>query len=224
MVSLNLSALPLYLFSKAPVAGQAKRRLQAKLNAEQSAEVALGLLKHATTVLEDAWPGQCVLCATPDLKHGAFKYHADSSEWNTALQIEGDLGQRMYHALREGIDATGAAAVLGTDIPLLDRSILHQAFHAMSVGENVVGPSADGGFYFLGLAELPPNLFDGIEWGQSTVYGRLLSNAQSSKLALTTLPTLPDCDEFDDLQQSVRDSKQFKQALASSGFDLSLLD
>jgi len=195
------SDIPLYLFAKAPVAGRAKRRMCPPLTENQAAKVAAALLENASQIVEQGWPGQCILSATPDLSHRAFAQHQNSALWQTQIQPDTDLGGRMMHALQAGIENAGASAVLGTDIPGINSAILGQAHAALSQGRQVVGPSLDGGFYLLGLSRMPARLFAGIEWGTARVYAQLMDNASELDMALEPLPALLDCDYYDDLEQ-----------------------
>lgn len=214
---------PLYLFAKAPVADRVKRRLCPPLNAEQAAQVATAMLAHTSTVVELGWPGQKVLNVAPDLSHATFSAYQQGMNWRTRVQVQADLGERMRDVLLEGIEASGSAVVLGTDIPTLDVTILNDVFSALHSGQSVVGPSQDGGFYLLALREMPAGLFDGIEWGSVEVYARLMKNARASGVDLQPLPTLSDCDYFEDLKLAAQMVPEFDTALRRAGFDMSLL-
>ncbi len=196
-------AIPLYLFAKAPVAGRAKKRMCPPLSKDQAASLACALLENAVSIVESGWPGQCVLSATPDLSHPAFTPILQSQHWKTQLQPSLDLGGRMQQALQTGITEVGAAAVLGTDIPAINADILQQAYQALTDGQQVVGPTPDGGFYFLGVNTIPDALFSGIEWGSDQVFSRLMQNAAEIGLTLERLPALSDCDDYEDLKSTV---------------------
>jgi len=194
--------IPLYLFAKAPVAGRAKRRMCPPLSAAQAAKIAAALLTNATRIVEQGWPGQCILSAAADLSHTAFAPHRNSALWQTQIQPDTDLGGRMMQALQRGIEHAGAAAVLGTDIPAINSDILKQAHTALIQGRQVVGPSLDGGFYLLGLKAMPAQLFAGIQWGTAEVYAQLMRNAAELNLMLEPLPVLSDCDYYEDLEKA----------------------
>lgn len=218
-----MTGMPLYLFAKAPEAGQVKRRLMPPLDQAQSAQVADALLHQAVETVEHGWFGQKILNVTPDTAHPAFKPYAQGFKWRLRLQPEADLGERMREALQEGVDQYGGAVVLGTDIPALAPAILRQAFQALQAGQQVVGPSQDGGFYLLGMREVPSPLFDGITWGSNEVYARLMQNARELQLPIQVLPTLTDCDYFDDLKWAARALPDFRTVLEQAEFDLRLL-
>jgi len=215
--------VPLYLFAKAPLAGSVKRRLCPPLDAVHAAQVATAMLEHASIVVEHGWFGQKILNVTPDLSHRVFVRYQQGFKWQTRIQVQADLGERMREALHEGIEDAGAAVVLGTDIPDIDGEILREAFRALQAGQQVVGPSQDGGFYLLGMRDMPAGLFKGIEWGSAGVYARLMKNARELGVELQSLPTLSDCDYFEDLRLAAQTVPEFKNALERAGFDVGLL-
>jgi len=163
------------------------------------------------------------LNVAPDLSHAAFLTYQQGLKWQTRVQLQADLGERMTEVLLEGIQTSGAAVVLGTDIPTLDVAILGEAFQRLQAGQQVVGPSQDGGFYLLGLREMPVGLFDGIEWGGVEVYARLMGNARELGVELQVLPTLSDCDYFEDLRLAVETVPGFGEVLRRVGFDTKIL-
>jgi rSAM/selenodomain-associated transferase 1 len=218
-----MPASPLYLFAKAPVSGRVKRRMCPPLDLSQAAQVATAMLEHTSAVVEHGWPGQKVLNVAPDLSHEIFLAYQQGYKWQTRVQVHEDLGERMREVLLEGINSTGSAAVLGTDIPSLDAAILKQAFQALQAGQSVVGPSQDGGFYLLGLCDMPAGLFEGIKWGGVDVYARLMKNAHELGLGLQPLPILSDCDYFEDLRLAAQTVPAFEGALRRAGFDADLL-
>ncbi len=218
-----MTAMPLYLFAKAPEPGRVKRRLMPPLDQSQTVQVAEALLRQAVDTVEHGWFGQKVLNVSPDTSHPAFSPYAQGYRWRMRLQPEADLGERMREALQEGVDSSGGAAVLGTDIPALTPEILRQAFQALQAGQQVVGPCQDGGFYLLGLRQVPPGLFEGIQWGGTEVYARLMENARELLLPIQVLPTLSDCDYFDDLKWASRNLDGFRQKLDRAGFDRGML-
>lgn len=218
-----MTGVPLYLFAKAPVAGHVKRRMCPPLDEVQSARVALAMLNHTTAAVERGWFGQRVLNVTPDLSHSAFESYQGSIKWQSRVQIQADLGERMREVLQEGIEAYGAAAVLGTDIPAIDVGVLREVFRALQAGEQVVGPSLDGGFYLLGLREMPADLFKGIEWGTDGVYAKLMENAGLLDIKLESLPTLSDCDHIEELKRAAQTIPSFRGALREARFDMKLI-
>ncbi len=68
--------------------------------------------------------------------------------------------------------------------------------HASTKIDNaVVGPSADGGFYLLGVNSFDENLFEGIEWRTKSVFVRLKENLDRQNYLVDVLPVLTDIDD-----------------------------
>lgn len=89
----------------------------------------------------------------------------EAPEWRSAgirsprPQGEGDLGSRLENALRRALaGGKPAAIVIGTDSPDLPAELLDAARAALKDADAVLGPSADGGFYLIGLRSCPEGL------------------------------------------------------------------
>ena len=110
----------------------------------------------------------------------------------------------MAGAFREVL-ASGCTRVviIGTDAPDLPADYLRRAFRALAEeGVDVVfGPSADGGYYLLGLKSVPECLFEGIAWSTGTVLPESLAKAEAEGLLVHLLPEWHDVDTAEDLQR-----------------------
>ena len=169
--------------------GRGKTRLAATVGAERALAIYRELVTRTaaaarasglpTTVLfdpaagdEDLWPPE------------TFAYGVQPPA--------SDLGARIAAAL-DGTDGAGAL-VIGTDCPALTGAVLAEAAAALADYDAVLGPSADGGFYLLGLRAAVGQLFDGIAWSTSEVADRLRANLRRAGLTWRELPTLRDVD------------------------------
>ncbi len=193
-------AIPLYLMAKAPVAGAVKTRMRSNLTGIQSAALARQMLEQSTATACNHWCGEVVLCVTPNADHPLFVRLTRRHALATTIQRGADLGARMMQVLKCGIQYAGCAAVMGCDVPYCAGTILCDA-HAMLVrGENIIGASEDGGFYFMGLQHADDALFDGIQWGQSTVFEQVCVRARSLGIQFSELPRLRDIDRYEDVE------------------------
>jgi rSAM/selenodomain-associated transferase 1 len=115
-------------------------------------------------------------------------------------QGSGDLGQRMYSAIRRAF-AVGMARVviIGTDCPDVNPFILTEAFDALKRQDLVLGPAEDGGYYLIGLNCLIPQLFNQIQWGTDRVLAKTKNIAKKLGLSVHYLPILADVDRPEDL-------------------------
>lgn len=189
----------LIIFAKQPVAGHVKTRLQSDYSPTQAAEIATFLIQSTVQLATTSWPSEVYLYAAPDPDHPLFQGLAAEFHVHLATQADGDLGQRMSQALREGIARSGAAGILGCDVPHCSWQIIEQAHEHLAGGKNVLGPTEDGGYYFIGLQQTQPALFEGIEWGGRNVAEVTVARAQEAGLVFEMLPRLEDIDTVDTL-------------------------
>jgi glycosyltransferase A (GT-A) superfamily protein (DUF2064 family) len=99
----------------------------------------------------------------------------------------------------------GARDVLltGTDLPTLPRTHLVEALALIKKHDVVLGPTADGGYYLIGLRKMIPDLFQGIAWSTSTVFAETKKKIESAGLSLGLLPECRDLDQLDDLKHFI---------------------
>ncbi len=189
----------LILFAKQPVAGKVKTRLQRDYAPLQVAEIAAYLIRTSVQLASSSWPSKIYLYAAPDLDHALFKELARDFHIHLAPQAPGDLGQKMLQAMREGIARSGAAGILGCDVPHCPWEIIEQAHEHLANGKCVLGPAEDGGYYFIGLQQAQAALFEGIAWGGDRVAELTLARARRLGLRFEMLPVLNDIDTTEDL-------------------------
>ncbi len=84
-------------------------------------------------------------------------------------------------------------------MPHCPWQIIEQAHEYLASGKNVLGPTEDGGYYFIGLQQPQPGLFQGIEWGGSHVAADTVARAQQAGIVFKMLPRLEDIDTVDTL-------------------------
>lgn len=189
----------LILFAKQPMAGKVKTRLQRDYTPLQVAEIATFLIRASVRLASSSWPSEIYLYAAPDPDHALFKELARDFHIHLAQQAPGDLGQKMLQAMRDGIARSGAAGILGCDVPHCPWEIIEQAHEHLANGKCVLGPAEDGGYYFIGLQQAQAALFKGIAWGGDRVAELTLASARRLGLRFEMLPVLNDIDTTEDL-------------------------
>ena len=189
--------LPLMLFAKAPIAGKVKTRLQSHCSAEHAAKIAKVLLEESLIQATKYWPGKVILSVALDSEHPFLLSMCEKYSLELVVQCAGDLGQKMSATF----DEFGyPAAIMGCDAPHIKAQDLQRAHQLLSAGQNVLGPSEDGGYYFIGLTSAQPVLFSGVEWGTSTVLETTLAHARKARVEFEMLSPLNDVDEWQDVQ------------------------
>jgi uncharacterized protein len=109
-------------------------------------------------------------------------------------QADGDLGDRLVHALR----GPGRRIALGTDCPIFSPSWLLDAARAPTPA--AFGPSEDGGYWTIcvegtGGPSRTERLFRGVPWSSPDTLARSLGRARACGIGVSRLPTCYDIDE-----------------------------
>jgi len=102
----------------------------------------------------------------------------------------------MQDAFEQG---TPEVLLTGTDLPTLPRAHLVQALTLIKSQDVVLGPTADGGYYLIGLRKMVPALFDGIAWSTASVFAETRQKIEQAGLSLGLLPECRDLDTLEDL-------------------------
>ena len=183
---------------KAPAAGTVKTRLAPFLSAEQSADLAgcfaVDAMKKARNICENT------IVAFAGEKEMLETILPRNLIW--VRQTGADLGERMHNALRFAFEQNfSPLVVIGTDSPTFPPHFIERAFEALkSTPQTVLGKSADGGFYLIGLNKIVPRLFDRIEWSSPLVFEQIKRNIEKSNVVeLKLIPNWYDVDNPNDL-------------------------
>jgi rSAM/selenodomain-associated transferase 1 len=196
----------LCVFAKPPEIGQVKTRLFPALKPSDAAWLYLAFLNDITQELLDGPYRLSFAWAIPggsDLpKHGGVESEEQAGE---------DLGERLYNAFAAGLEEAETMVIVGSDQPELEKSRAVEAFGLLEQGSEVVlGPSADGGYYLIGLRRgaLARGLFEGIAWSTGTVFAQTLERCQKAGLSAALLPVGFDIDTPADLDALAQRLKQ----------------
>lgn len=191
----------LLLFAKTPVAGRVKTRLIPELGEQGAADFAAALIDEAVRHGTSAWPGPVRLLAWPEARHPCFERIQHRYGIDVGLQQGGDLGARMLNALEEARRRGRAGAVMGCDVPLCPIETYRTAHAFVAQGRSVIGPSTDGGYYFIAVNPPHPECFERIEWGGSEVFDTTLRRAADHGVDLIVLQQLNDIDTVSDVEE-----------------------
>ena len=182
----------LIVFVKAPRSGFVKTRLAATLGAE-AACAAYGRLV------------EILLRRISGLHRVELRFTPDDAEaeigawlrpgWDARPQGEGHLGARLHSAFAEAY-AQGARRIvlIGSDCPEVSEADVVKAWAALARNDLILGPSADGGYWLIGLREPRPSLFDGIAWSTESVMDDTIGRASALGLRIELLRRLADVD------------------------------
>ena len=191
----------LILFAKKPEPGNVKTRFIPRVTKEAAARIALEMLRKTVLNAVGHWDGEVCLYISPDTEHDAVREISHAFDIGLFTQAEGDLGRKMEFAIRDGLKSHSAAAVMGCDIPQVSARQLQFSCQRLKQGDNVLGPSADGGFYFLGLHEYKSGMLDNIQWGIRTVAQDTLARLAENGIKINViLECHQDIDTWENLE------------------------
>jgi uncharacterized protein len=131
-----------------------------------------------------------------------------------------DFGNCLYGAIDRLLEFGHASAVvLNSDSPTLPTSLLVETAEVLSQpGDRaVLGPSTDGGYYFLGLKSRHRRLFEDIVWSTDQVAEQTLARAAEIGLRVHLLPAWYDIDDAQSL--SVLYGELFEDRPFARGLD-----
>jgi len=192
----------LLVFTRAPRAGLVKTRLIAQLGSQGAADFHARLISHCLQMVTHAGLCPVELWCAPSCHEPFFQDCRERYGVMLHEQAQGDLGERMHKALESALERAGAAALIGTDIPSIEAADLDAAFQALQQGKDaVVGPAHDGGYYLIGLKQPNRQLFEGINWGTSTVFQETLARLQQLEMDWMCLREHADVDTPEDYRR-----------------------
>lgn len=190
----------LVVMAKEPQAGQSKTRLCPPLTPQQAAELYAAC---AQDVIENALALPHVrtyVAVTPPAGRAYFERTAPGA---TVLPVDGATIGRCLDTVLTDLLARGhpRAAAVSSDSPDLWPEIISHGIELLNQFDVVLGPSQDGGYYFVGLKQPAPGLFsDEIRWSTHVVLAQTLARAELAGLRVAHLPaTVTDVDTAADL-------------------------
>lgn len=195
-----MRANALIVMTKAPRPGESKTRLVPPLTFEEAAALAQALLTDQLNHLA-RFAGAELFVAFAPQDAAAFFHALVPARFSCFPQKGEDLGERMRQAF-QNLFTTGWKSILliGSDLPPIPFETFDAAYAALGAGRDVVlGPTADGGYYLIGMSRLVVDVFAGIHWSRADVLHRTLEKISGAGLSHELLPLWHDIDTPEDL-------------------------
>ena len=186
----------LVVMAKAPVPGLCKTRIGRFLGHDCAAELQRAMILDC---LQRDWPVERKLVAwsgESDLWHTARELG-----WETAEQIDGDLGQSMSAFAGSVIEDSHRVIILGTDAPDLPESLVQTCLDVVVQHGPAFGPAADGGYWGIVFGRPHFSVLTGVTWSTDSVLSDSLSLALAGGLQPVLLPWWTDVDTVADLRR-----------------------
>jgi uncharacterized protein len=195
----QLSAPLIIQFAKAPVEGRVKTRMQPELTAGEACELHRQLLRWTFRRLHDSALAAVELWLDQPSSDAAVRACEKRGNLQQRIQPSGDLGEKMYAALCDGLQRYERVILVGSDCPGIDGDYLQQALLALETCDVVIGPATDGGYVLIGARRIESAVFEGVPWGSSAVLESTVARLKACGLAWQALAPLPDIDRPEDL-------------------------
>jgi rSAM/selenodomain-associated transferase 1 len=188
----------LIVFAKQPDPRTTKRRLSPPLGREDAARLYACFLEDTLAMARQVHGVSPIVAYDPPAARAYFT--ALAPDFERMPQAGSDLGERMHQALAALFTQGCRRAILiGSDLPHLAAQTIEQGFQHLRQGvEVVLGPSADGGYYLVGLTRPQPPLFD-LPMSTPDVLRQTLAVVERLGLRLALLPENFDVDTAADL-------------------------
>jgi uncharacterized protein len=192
----------LVILTKAPQPGQSKTRLVPPLSHAEAADLARALLLDQLGNLATFDAARLFIAFTPE--NAAVFFEGFLTQGFTCFAQQGQsLDQRMTHAFQH-LFASGFENIIliGSDLPTLPMKCFQQAYACLEKSAEVVlGPSADGGYYLIGMNRMIATIFDDIEWSSDDVLCQTIHKLDNLNLKYELLSEWYDIDTAKDLER-----------------------
>jgi len=195
-----ISQRSLLLFTKPAHPGRVKTRLVGALSEAQTAKIHAAFVSDLTERLQGGRYHFQIAWAVSEEEDFPIGLVIGGGE--NVRQASGNLGDRLYRGLAAAAEHSELVAAIGSDHPELRPETVEEAFQQLEEGADAVfGPTADGGYYLVGLrrSAVCPEVFDGIAWSTETVFGESLKRCHHLGLTVAQLPAGHDIDVPEDL-------------------------
>lgn len=186
----------LYLGAKAPLPGRVKTRLGATIGDPAAAELYAAFLADLTARLVGA-PFEVAWYVAPGARRHLAPYLAGAAA--VRVQRGRDWAARQAALFRNCEEAgEGSVALAATDSPQLTPARVLEAFTALERHDAVFGPTADGGYYLVGMRRAH-DLFTGVAMSTCSALDQALERARRLGVSVALLAPEFDVDTAADL-------------------------
>lgn len=192
----------LIVFTREPAAGKTKTRMMPYYRSGQCADLQLSFIRDIYRELRTV-DADIIVSYTGGEPLKLRSVFGDKKDY---IEQRGeDLGHRMYYALEDTFALGYEKAVLiGTDIPELRAKSINAAFDKLENSDVVLGPTADGGYYLIGMKELHREAFDVRHYGESSVLKDTVTSIDKADYGIAFADTYHDMDNREDLAGYLR--------------------
>lgn len=189
------------VFVKYPEKGRVKTRLAEDIGSENAAELYKRFTEDILESLTDIKAAKLVFFCPRDRRKEFMIWLGGGYQFYP--QLGNDLGERMKNAFTFGFkEGYQNMIILGSDSPDIPKAIIKEALNSLLIKDAVIGPAQDGGYYLIGFKKdsFNSSIFERIEWGANTVYGKTVDILNKKNISFHVLPQWRDIDTYEDMK------------------------
>ena len=201
------SPIAIILFTRVPVAGATKTRLEKMLTPAECAQLHGAFLQDVYQICQQSGMDLYIFY-TPEGELDILQSIL-GKELNYLPQAGQNLGEKMHKALAQTL-AKGydSCLLIGADIPLLGKQDLTTAAELLHQYDVVFIPTLDGGYCLVGLKTPNAELLQNHAYGSASVLNSTLAKAHELGLKTALAKPQLDIDEPEDLQLLLQKLKE----------------
>ena len=189
----------LIIFTRIPIAGKTKTRLQTKLLPEECADIHQCFLKDIYIKMKELKHNDIdiIISYNPDGDLNILKeiFYDEKLYIKQAVNTPNE-NDKIYNSMKEVFSLGYKKSILiGTDIPEISKENIIDSFNLLNDNDFVFGPSYDGGYYLVGMKEYN----DVIVKTNSGTLNNILNAIENINLKYSIIEKRYDIDEYDDL-------------------------
>lgn len=190
----------LICFCKHPEPGLVKSRLAKKIGPTQACIIYKKVFEQTLITLKETNICSHLYCF-PNIHHDVLQQYSNKYDMPLARQADGNLGAKMFLAIRDHINIETSVVLIGTDCPEINANYLLQAFECLNSGYDIVlGPALDGGYALIGANKIDESIFNNVEWSTSGVLKQTIENISKLGWKHKCLTTVRDIDTIEDYE------------------------
>ena len=202
---MSRSSSALFVFAKAPIPGKVNTRLIPAIGEQQATKLQHDLIVHRMQQFAALDNIDVQLWCAPDAQHPLFQQCAERYAVRLQQQQGDNLGQRMAHAICDGLQHYRHVVLTGTDAPAVDVAEIEQALHYLQTRDVVLQPAEDGGYVLIAMSACHAAVFEAVDWGSDQVMAQTRNNMIAAGLRWHELPVSWDVDNVEDYRRYRRE-------------------
>lgn len=186
------------IFTRVPLEGKTKTRLQGYLTPKECRDIHRCFLKDIYTTCKSTNKNIFIFYTPLGYKDILKNLISWSEEYY--LQEGEDLGEKMLNAIKYVLNkGYNSCVLIGTDVPQIKRDNLLDAFNVLKKKDIVIGSTYDKGYYLIGMKKAHKEIFQNQTYGTGDVFSSAVNRFKELGLTWDNVECLLDIDEKDDL-------------------------